>query len=103
MSRPNFKLSVDSKTYNIEPSFRLHDEIENALDMSLYDLITKDESLKIGDLFNFYKALPCKDYSSDDQLKEWLSVNRNEANSQFSNFILFLLMPEKQEEAVKKK
>lgn len=103
MIRPSFKLKVDDKTYNIEPTFGIHDDIEKALSKTLYQVLLDAESFSIANLFSVFSVLPCKDDFKDDELRNWIALNRNDANKQISELIIFLVLPKKQEEDVKKK
>ena len=96
MLRPFFKLNVADKSYEIEPTFEVHDQIEKALNKTLYNIILEAESLSIEDLYNIYRVLDCKNDMSMTELKTWIALNRNFANKQISDFISFLLLPEKQ-------
>tara|TARA_R110000796_G_scaffold27008_6_gene74644 strand:+ start:677 stop:988 length:312 start_codon:yes stop_codon:yes gene_type:complete len=99
---PSFSFKVEDKEYSITPTFGVHDEIEKALDKTLYNACLEAEAFSISDLFKVYRILPCKSDFSEDQLKNWIALNRNEANKQIAGLVIFLLLPQKQVDAVKK-
>tara|TARA_R110002020_G_scaffold165993_1_gene353807 strand:+ start:741 stop:1049 length:309 start_codon:yes stop_codon:yes gene_type:complete len=101
MLRPSFQLRVKDKTYNIEPTFGIHDDIEKVLDKTLYNVCLDEEIFSISDLFSVYNVLPLGDLP-EIHLKDWIGFNRSDANKQIADLIIFLLKPEKQEEDVKK-
>ena len=103
MLGPIFSFKVEDKDYSVSPTFGLHNEIEKAINKTIYQVLLETESFTIINLFNIYNILPCKVDFSGDQLKKWIALNRNQANKQVSDLVVFLVLPQQQEASVKKK
>lgn len=104
MLTPSFELNIYDNRYSIVPTFELHFKLEDKLNVTLYSLLANkiDTGFSVLELYDIYSLLDCNELG-EDKLKEYIAINRVEANRQISELIMFLVLPQKQEEQVKKK
>lgn len=104
MLTPSFELSIGDNKYSVVPTFELHFKLEEKLNVTLYSLLANkiDTGFSILELYDIYSLLACNELG-EDKLKEYIAINRVEANRQISELIVFMLLPQKQEEQLKKK
>ena len=104
MLTPSFELNIYDNKYSVIPTFELHSRLEEKLAVTLYSLLSDkfDTGFNVLELYDIYSLLPCHELG-EDKIKEYIATNRVEANRQISELIMFLVLPQKQEDQVKKK
>jgi|GEM_PF-4424673 len=104
MLTPSFELNIYDNKYSIVPTFELHFQLEEKLGLTLYSLLANkiDTGFSVLELYDIYSLLACSELG-EDKLKEYIAINRVDANRQISELIMFLVLPQKQEEQLKKK
>ncbi len=104
MLTPSFQLNIYDNKYSVIPTFELHFKLEEKLGVTLYSLLANkiDTGFSVSELYDIYSLLDCNKLG-EDTLKEYIATNRVEANRQISELIMFLVLPQKQEEQLKKK
>ena len=104
MLTPSFDLNIYDNKYSVIPTFELHSKLEDKLGVTLYSLLSDkiDTGFSVLELYDIYSLLPCNELG-EDTIKEYIATNRVEANRQIAELIVFLVVPQKQEDQLKKK
>lgn len=104
MLTPSFELNIYDNKYSLIPTFELSFSLEEKLNVTLYSLLSDkiDTGFSVSELYDIYSLLPCSELG-EDKIKEYIATNRVEANRQIAELIVFLVVPQKQEDQLKKK